>query len=78
MTIPVTTTAAEDAAILALTGETPDAFVQRHVRHQLNFALSQVREDLKAVYDILPAGERAAVDVILTRNRPAPRARSRP
>ncbi len=64
-----TTTTKEDVAILDLTGETPDAFVARHLRQQLDFALTTAREALKQVYDTLPPDERKLVDAILTRNR---------
>lgn len=68
-----TTTTEEDAAILALTGETPTAFIARHVRHQVDFAVSQRRASVKAIYDTLPETERAEVDAILLRNAPAPK-----
>ena len=70
-TIAINTTADEDAAILALGLDVdPQAFVHRHVAHQIAFAISQQTAVLKTVYDILPADDKAAVDAILERNRP--------
>lgn len=79
-TITFTTTADEDAAILALSEaavagtptppETVEAYLLRHLRHQTGFAVQVQQAALKAVYDILPPAEKAAVDEILTRNKP--------
>ena len=64
------TTAEEDAAILALgIDATPDAFVQRHLRHQFDFALSQAQERLRNRYDTLSAEDKAAVDAILQKQQ---------
>lgn len=65
------TTAEEDAAILALTGEATSAFVTRHLRHQLDFALSQVKEERKRLVDIVSAEDSAAIDAILDKYKPA-------
>jgi hypothetical protein len=57
------TTAAEDAAITELTGETPEVFIERHIRHQASFAVSkqqQIRETRKAAA-VLPANVRDQV-----------------
>ena len=85
-TITITTTDAEDAAILALTAEAADRqrgtepqetveqFVTRHARHQITFAVQRAGASLKDVYDDLPPADRAQVDAILVRNRPTRRA----
>ena len=68
MDITITTTPDEDAAIVALTGEAPDAFVTSHVRHQINFVLAQVRPlTVAEKYSAAAPDERAAVDAILTK-----------
>ena len=65
-----TTTADEDTAILALgVDATAEAFVTRHLRHQLDFALSQARETFKSRYDTLSTEDKAAVDAILQKQQ---------
>ena len=65
-----TTTDAEDTAILAFgLDATPEAFIARQLRHQLDFALSQAQERLRNRYDTLSAEDKAAVDAILQKQQ---------
>lgn len=72
MTTTITTTAAEDAAIRQVTGgEAPDAFVIRHVRHQLDYVVSQARLSLDAVYEHASVADQVALDAIRARTAAA-------
>lgn len=72
-----TTTTAEDAAVAALGNDaSTDAFVRRHVRHQLDFALSTVGSAqaarLDMAYSALSAADRATVDALVAKVVPVP------
>ena len=80
-----TTTAEEDAAIEALTAsaaavtktppETVAQFIDRHIRHQVDFALSQATTTKRtidaAAYDAATPDDKAAVDAILSKTKGA-------
>lgn len=68
-TITFTTTDAEDAAILALTAqqrvpETVEQFLARHLRHQVDFALSQ-QPTLAQKVDAAPDDVKAQIAELL-------------
>lgn len=69
MDITISTTPDEDAAILALgVDKTPDEFILRHVRHQLDYALSLVApKSVSEKYDAAPADVKAQVDALLSK-----------
>lgn len=74
-----TTTAEEDAAILALNDarpkrldgpfltppETVEEFITRHIRHQIDFALSLVKETRKTLVESVSPQDLAQIDAIL-------------
>lgn len=74
-TVTITTTDAEDAAILALAGkgETVEGFITRHARHQIDFAVKEAAAatvlDRSAAYAKLSPTDQAAVDALLSKAR---------
>lgn len=73
-TITFTTTPEEDTAILALgLDATVQDFADRHLRHQVNFAIAQsAPKTLEQKYAVATPEEKAAVDAILAQKAPPP------
>jgi hypothetical protein len=66
MTLTFQTTPDEDAAILALgLDDTPQDFATRHLRHQIDYALSQATKTLEQKYAAATPEDKAAIDAIL-------------
>lgn len=72
-TLTFTTTPDEDAAILALgLDDSPQDFATRHLRHQIDFALSRAVKTLEQKYAAATPEDKAAVDAILSTKAPPP------
>lgn len=69
MDITITTTDAEDIAITKVTGETPDAFILRHCRHQIDFVVRAAVPDLAITFDAATDEDKAVLEALAEKYR---------